>query len=227
MYLVFGVRPERSGEERTVRYLMWATMLVGSVAFVAIVAASQEAQTSQEGAQQSYQNMTAAQRAAATRAFLGLGAVPDKAAAARGASLFAKNCAFCHGQTARGATGPSLITSDMVLGRRSWRAPCAIPQERQPGKRHAGVRNHVGPATDGHCRVSAPAGGGCGESRRLPGAEHPGWECRKGKSLCGGPLHVVPHGGDVCAHCEQVPLARATAAQLDLAGARCRTSRRT
>ncbi len=97
------------------RYLMWATMLVGSVSFVAIVAASQEAQTSQEGAQQSYQNMTAAQRAAATRAFLGLGAVPDKAAAARGVSLFVKNCAFCHGQTAHGATGPSLITSDMVL----------------------------------------------------------------------------------------------------------------
>jgi mono/diheme cytochrome c family protein len=29
--------------------------------------------------------------------------------------LFAQNCGFCHGQTARGATGPSLITSDQVL----------------------------------------------------------------------------------------------------------------
>jgi len=104
---------------------MWATMLVGSVAFVAILAASQE------GAQQSYQNMTAAQRAAATRAFLGLGAVPDKAAAARGVSLFVKNCAFCHGQTAHGATGPSLITSDFSFSTKgaSMLSSCARPSD--------------------------------------------------------------------------------------------------
>jgi len=41
--------------------------------------------------------------------------VPDKAAAERGEPLFARNCAFCHGPEARGATGPSLITSDRVL----------------------------------------------------------------------------------------------------------------
>ncbi len=56
------------------------------------------------------------QRAAATRVFLGLGAMPDKAAAARGAPRFQQNCAFCHGPQARGAEGPSLITSDVVLG---------------------------------------------------------------------------------------------------------------
>jgi len=90
-------------------------MLAGCVA---VLAASQPIQAgSQEGVQpQSYQTMTPQQRAAATRAFLGLGAVPDKAAAARGAQLFVANCAFCHGQTARGATAPSLITSDVVLG---------------------------------------------------------------------------------------------------------------
>lgn len=60
--------------------------------------------------------MTPAERAAATRTFLGLGAEPDKAAAARGTPLFARNCGFCHGSTARGATAPSLITSDVVLG---------------------------------------------------------------------------------------------------------------
>jgi cytochrome c oxidase cbb3-type subunit III len=71
----------------------------------------------QEGVQQTpYQNMTPEQRAAATRAFLGLGAEPDKAAAARGAPIYQQNCAFCHGPQARGATGPSLITSDEVLG---------------------------------------------------------------------------------------------------------------
>ena len=99
------------------RYLVCAALLVGSTACVAVIGASQEAKTGgQEGVQQQgYQNMTTAQRAAATRAFLGLGAAPDKTAAARGAPLFVQNCAFCHGQTARGATGPGLITSDLVL----------------------------------------------------------------------------------------------------------------
>jgi cytochrome c oxidase cbb3-type subunit III len=62
-----------------------------------------------------YQNMTPEQRAASTRAFLGLGAIPDKAAAQRGVPLFQQNCSFCHGPQARGATGPSLVTSDEVL----------------------------------------------------------------------------------------------------------------
>jgi cytochrome c oxidase cbb3-type subunit III len=61
-------------------------------------------------------NGTPEQRAAATRVFLGLGAAPDKEAAARGGPLFQQNCGFCHGPQARGAEGPSLITSDVVLG---------------------------------------------------------------------------------------------------------------
>ena len=56
------------------------------------------------------------QRAAATRAFLGLGAPPDKVAAGRAAPVYQQNCAFCHGPQARGATAPSLVTSDLVLG---------------------------------------------------------------------------------------------------------------
>ena len=86
---------------------------------VAAVAIGQEVQTgAQNGAQPqaSYQNMTPEQRAAATRAFLGLGPEPDKAAAARGAPLYQQSCAFCHGPQAHGATGSSLITADEVLG---------------------------------------------------------------------------------------------------------------
>lgn len=99
------------------RSLICALLLAGTAGSIALLAVSQEAQTAgQEGPQQqSYQNMTPAQRAAATRAFLGLGAVPDKSAAARGAPLFARHCADCHGKAARGAMGPSLITSDLVL----------------------------------------------------------------------------------------------------------------
>ncbi len=51
-----------------------------------------------------------------TRSFLGLGAKPDAEAAKRGAPIYGSNCAFCHGPTARGAEGPSLLTSDVVLG---------------------------------------------------------------------------------------------------------------
>jgi cytochrome c oxidase cbb3-type subunit 3 len=59
---------------------------------------------------------TPEQRAAATRAFLGLGVAPDKEAATRGAPIYQQSCAFCHGPQARGAEGPSLIVSDVVLG---------------------------------------------------------------------------------------------------------------
>ncbi|MGB6692435.1 MAG: c-type cytochrome [Terracidiphilus sp.] len=101
------------------RLPVFGAVICGGLVVVAAAASGQQAQTGgQEGVQQqtSYQNMTTEQRAAATRAFLGLGAEPDKAAAARGAPVYQQNCAFCHGPQARGATGPSLITSDEVLG---------------------------------------------------------------------------------------------------------------
>jgi cytochrome c oxidase cbb3-type subunit III len=50
-----------------------------------------------------------------TRDFLGLGPPPDAAAASRGEKLFAPNCAFCHGEKARGAEGPNLVRSALVL----------------------------------------------------------------------------------------------------------------
>lgn len=56
-----------------------------------------------------------ARSAQAVREFLGLGPLPDAAAAKRGAPVYAANCAFCHGSLARGAEGPSLIYSEFVL----------------------------------------------------------------------------------------------------------------
>ena len=49
------------------------------------------------------------------REFLGLGRPPDAEMAARGEKLYAAVCAFCHGPDARGAQGPSLIRSEIVL----------------------------------------------------------------------------------------------------------------
>jgi cytochrome c oxidase cbb3-type subunit 3 len=52
---------------------------------------------------------------ATTREFLGLGPPPDTAAAKKGEPLFKQNCAACHGETARGAQGPNLVRSVVVL----------------------------------------------------------------------------------------------------------------
>ena len=50
-----------------------------------------------------------------TREFLGLGAAPDAAAAAKGEPLYVANCAACHGKTARGGQAPDLVRSVVVL----------------------------------------------------------------------------------------------------------------
>jgi cytochrome c oxidase cbb3-type subunit III len=74
----------------SVRHPFVSAMLAGVFLVLAEVAISQEVQTGdQNGVRQAvpYQNMTPEQRAAATRAFLGLGAEPDKAAAERGEHL--------------------------------------------------------------------------------------------------------------------------------------------
>src|SRR5580658_8100045 len=101
------------------RHPVFYALVGGVLAVLTQYAIGQEMQTGDQNSVQQkvpYQNMTPEQRAAATRAFLGLGAEPDKAAAARGEPLFQRSCAFCHGPQAHGATGSSLITSDVVLG---------------------------------------------------------------------------------------------------------------
>jgi cytochrome c oxidase cbb3-type subunit III len=56
-----------------------------------------------------------ARGAAGTREFLGLGAAPDPAAAAKGAPLYKQNCGGCHGENARGGQAPNLVRSVAVL----------------------------------------------------------------------------------------------------------------
>jgi cytochrome c oxidase cbb3-type subunit 3 len=54
-------------------------------------------------------------RALRTREFLGLGRIPDAKMAAEGSKIFAPTCGFCHGPDARGASGPDLLRSSVVL----------------------------------------------------------------------------------------------------------------
>lgn len=49
------------------------------------------------------------------REFLGLGPVPDAAAAKKGEPLYKQNCGGCHGPSARGAQAPNLVRSPLVL----------------------------------------------------------------------------------------------------------------
>lgn len=114
--MIFGNRKLETVGQIAVRCVACFAVLGVIAGLAAGIARSQQPRAAaQEGPQQGYENAAPAQRADATRVFLGLGAVPDKAAVARGGPLFAQNCAFCHGEKARGATGPSLITSDQVL----------------------------------------------------------------------------------------------------------------
>jgi cytochrome c oxidase cbb3-type subunit 3 len=55
------------------------------------------------------------QRGQTIREFLGLGPPPDPAAAKKGEPLFKQNCSGCHGEDARGAQGPNLVRSVLVL----------------------------------------------------------------------------------------------------------------
>jgi cytochrome c oxidase cbb3-type subunit III len=55
------------------------------------------------------------QRALRTREFLGLGRQPDPQLASDGERIFGPTCSFCHGADARGALGPDLLRSPLVL----------------------------------------------------------------------------------------------------------------
>jgi cytochrome c oxidase cbb3-type subunit III len=117
------MRPHNTRRIFSMGHPLLKAISAGGLALLAAIAISQETQHAAPpgnapaaGGARAGPNATPEQRAAATRVFLGLGAAPDRAAAGRGAPLFQQNCAFCHGPQARGAEGPSLITSDVVLG---------------------------------------------------------------------------------------------------------------
>jgi cytochrome c oxidase cbb3-type subunit 3 len=69
-----------------------------------------------------------------TREFLGLGAAPDPVAAARGEQIYKPNCAFCHGEKARGAEGPNLVRSAVVLHDEKGESIGAVVSKGEPDK---------------------------------------------------------------------------------------------
>jgi cytochrome c oxidase cbb3-type subunit 3 len=90
-----------------------ATVWSGLICLLGVTFAS--LLSAQTRAPQSQRPTGRANRAEGTREFLGLGPPPDAAAAERGAKLYASSCSFCHGPQARGAEGPDLVRSTLVL----------------------------------------------------------------------------------------------------------------
>ena len=191
------------------RHSAFRAMLAGSFVVLAGFAISQEAPTGDQNGsaqQKPYQNMTTEQRAAATRAFLGLGPEPDQAAAKRGEPLFQRNCAFCHGPQARGAMGSNLITSDEVLG--DDHGEHLVPFLKK-GRPENGMPAFASMSDDQlrdiaeflHLQVEDVANRGTYHVLNILVGN-----AAEGKALCDCSLHVVPYRGDIRAHCESIPI---------------------
>ena len=80
---------------------------IGRFVALLLAAAALPARAHQQGTQDS--------RMDRGRQFLGLAPPADPIAASRGKTVFAQNCAFCHGPKATGAEGPDLLRSTIVL----------------------------------------------------------------------------------------------------------------
>ena len=63
-----------------------------------------------------------------------MGKLPNPKAAAAGARIFAQNCSFCHGPNARGAEGPDLLRSEIVLDDNAGEKIGPVIQHGRPGK---------------------------------------------------------------------------------------------
>jgi cytochrome c oxidase cbb3-type subunit III len=104
-------------------------ILVVSLAFVVSAFAQDEAPASKSGARQQEDS-----RATRTREFLGLGREPDPKVAAEGQKIFAPTCGFCHGSDGRGASGPDLLRSSIVLDDNQGELIGKTVHEGRPGK---------------------------------------------------------------------------------------------
>ena len=91
------------------------TPLLAALIFLALVPVSRSQQATPPASPNDTTEQQEDQRGIRTREFLGLGRMPDARMAAEGGKIFAPTCGFCHGADARGASGPDLLRSPVVL----------------------------------------------------------------------------------------------------------------
>ena len=116
--------------------ILAATGLFAAVTFFAAYAllfGQQGPAPSPGSAAQTPAQLQESRSAQATRRFLGLGKLPNPKAAAAGARIFAQNCSFCHGPDARGAEGPDLLRSVIVLDDDAGEKIGPVIQHGRPG----------------------------------------------------------------------------------------------
>lgn len=114
-----------------------ATVLLAAVTFLAAytpLLGLQGSAPSSGSAAQTRAQLKESRRALATRKFLGLGNLPNPKAAAAGGKIFGQNCSFCHGPEARGAEGPDLLTSEIVLDDNAGEKIGPVIQHGRPGQ---------------------------------------------------------------------------------------------
>ena len=97
---------------RTPAILLSAASLL---CFAAILFCVSPGPVSAHGQESDLQTPPKAKGTDRSHVFLGLGRVPDAAAAKRGETLYQQNCSACHGKDARGGQAPNLVRSVLVL----------------------------------------------------------------------------------------------------------------
>jgi mono/diheme cytochrome c family protein len=97
--------------------LQWAACLAGLAVLCAGTVRAQEPELSSQppSSQQQQQQRQQTPPRRDSHVLLGLGRVPDAAAAKRGEPLYQQNCQACHGVGARGGQAPNLVRSVLVL----------------------------------------------------------------------------------------------------------------
>jgi cytochrome c oxidase cbb3-type subunit III len=128
---VSKIRPPRA-RSRAIPVLRACGAVV--VVLLAAVAPSRPQQAKPAASGQGAAETQEDSRAVRTREFLGLGKMPDARMAAEGAKIFGPTCGFCHGVDARGATGPDLLRSPVVLDDNQGEVIGPMVREGRPSK---------------------------------------------------------------------------------------------
>ncbi len=118
-----------------------------------------------------------------TREFLGLGRMPDAKMAAEGAKIFASTCGFCHGENARGASGPDLLRSPVVLDDNQGELIGQTVHEGRPAKGMPAFPSLTSRAIARYRGISPSASGAGSEPGNLQSAERGNRKCQGRRGL--------------------------------------------
>ena len=115
--------------------------------------------------------------------FLGLGAPPDAAAAAHGESFTPRICSFCHGEKARGAEGPNLVRSTLVLHDEKGELIGPVVSKGRADKGMPAFSNFTEAQLVLYRSIPAHVSGPGRQSQYIQTPQRSHWKCRRRRSL--------------------------------------------